>query len=493
MRSFLAQHTGDEDAHERLARRGVQIAGLPAAIEAMLRANAGVGAVWRGDIGGGLLELKQAVEVGTLAGQATRDRVAVTLVHALATHGELDRADELLADIQVPPGSWEDTRVAYARALVAEERGDDVAARTGYLAGCDDEDNPSSVWSLAGVVRTSCAIGDLEAARRALQRIEQRATRWPVGEWLLTAARAEVADRAGDTVAAAHGFAMAATGPCNRGTQLRLQARAAIARRIPQATISALSALTEAVGCGAAARLRARAAAAGIVADSDAPRFELRVLGPLELLRDGVPVELPAGRLVELLGLLALAGPQTPARAIDALWPHASEQSGRQRLRQVRYRLRQAAPDLVVRDEHGRIALAEGVDVDLDRFEALVARSRAAGDDAERHALAAVDLVRGEVLEATELDLANLKTIRERVRVLRRGLHDRLARIGVAREDLTDAAEHLRAAVDLDPTDRTRAHRLAQVLRALGRHEEAEGSLASSVARRAALARPGRS
>ncbi len=486
-RSFLAQHTGDEDAHEQLARRGLEVAGLPAAVEAMLRANAGVGAVWRGDVSGGLLELEQALEVGALAGRATRNRVAVTLVHALARHGEVDQADALLAEIDAPPGSWEGTRVAYARALVAEEGGDDATARVDYLAGCADGDNPSSVWSLAGVVRTSCALGDVAEARQALTGLEQRAARWPVVAWLLTASQGEVADLSGDRARAAERFAAAAAARGNRGDQLRLQTRAAIAQRDAPATLAALTALSEVVGSSATARLRARATAAGLMADSDAPRFELRILGPLELLHEGAQVKVPTGRPVELLGLLALTGPQPTARVIDALWPHAPEQSGRQRLRQVRYRLRQVAPDLVVRGDDDRIALGEGTQIDLDRFETLATRPVAPDDDTERSARAALALVRGEVLEASELELDDLEATRERVRVLRRGLHDQLGRLAVARGDLTDAVDELQASIELDQTDQTRVRRLERILRELERHVEADGLLADTVARLHAL------
>lgn len=263
-RSFLTQHVGDEEAYERFARRGLEVASLTPALEAMLLANAAQGPVRRGQLADAIEELERAVEIASRAGTAARDRVAVTLVHALARSGDLTRADALLDGIDVPPDSWEGTRVTYARAIVAEERGEDDRARALYAAGSDDRHNPSTVWSLAGLLRTCCRLADLADALEALERLDELSDRWPITSWLVVASHGSVAVASGELDRGAALLEEAAAQRDDVWFRWRFEAAAAIARHDAEAVDTAIAAL-EAMGARPAVdRARQQAAAVGL-------------------------------------------------------------------------------------------------------------------------------------------------------------------------------------------------------------------------------------
>ncbi|HEX6199965.1 MAG TPA: transcriptional regulator, partial [Thermoanaerobaculia bacterium] len=90
------------------------------------------------------------------------------------------------------------------------------------------------------------------------------------------------------------------------------------------------------------------------------PRLELRVLGPLELRRDGRALELPRSRKTRaLLGYLALrSAPATRAHMCDLLWEDVADP--RANLRWSLSKLRGLA-------DGGRWLLAEGSSLALDR------------------------------------------------------------------------------------------------------------------------------
>src|SRR5579872_3313388 len=128
--------------------------------------------------------------------------------------------------------------------------------------------------------------------------------------------------------------------------------------------------------------------------------FEVRVLGPFGVSRDGVPLEplrwpRRAQRLLKLLATVP-AHRRLRDELIEILWPDAPLDSGASNLRgavlDLRRGLGSADPSPIL-SERGTVALdpAHVWTIDLDRFESLVASGEAAQTEA-------VELVRGEPL-----------------------------------------------------------------------------------------------
>ncbi|MFI9542887.1 BTAD domain-containing putative transcriptional regulator [Streptomyces sp. NPDC052016] len=122
----------------------------------------------------------------------------------------------------------------------------------------------------------------------------------------------------------------------------------------------------------------------------------VEVLGPLRLLVDGAPVDVPGPRRRAVLALLALAEGRTVTvdRLVDALWPSGVPASGRQALHNHVSRLRghlgPAADRLMTGRDGYRLALTPG-ELDLARARALLARAR---ETAERDPADACALLR---------------------------------------------------------------------------------------------------
>src|SRR5919112_5920143 len=82
--------------------------------------------------------------------------------------------------------------------------------------------------------------------------------------------------------------------------------------------------------------------------------LRVEVLGPLRLIVDGVPVDVPGPKRRAVLALLALAeGRIVPVdHLLDALWPSEVPESGRQALHTHVSRLRGALGSAAARLEH---------------------------------------------------------------------------------------------------------------------------------------------
>src|SRR4051812_5973632 len=136
------------------------------------------------------------------------------------------------------------------------------------------------------------------------------------------------------------------------------------------------------------------------MADREATSLDVRVLGPFEVVRDGVVVDVGGPRQRAVLAHLALArGRVVPVeRLIDRLWGDEVPSSATGTLHSYISRLR-AAPEprrrggaatVLVSEAPGyAVRLAPG-SIDLDRFEELAAAGRAAMHRDE-HAVALAD------------------------------------------------------------------------------------------------------
>ena len=131
--------------------------------------------------------------------------------------------------------------------------------------------------------------------------------------------------------------------------------------------------------------------------------LRVEVLGPLRVVVDGAPVEVPGPKRRAVLALLALAEGRTVSvdRLVDALWPAEMPESGRQALHthvsRLRTHLGQAASRLQTRHDGYRLDLAAD-DLDLAQARTLLAAARAAPADALAVLQEAHGLWRGAVL-----------------------------------------------------------------------------------------------
>ena len=134
--------------------------------------------------------------------------------------------------------------------------------------------------------------------------------------------------------------------------------------------------------------------------------MEFRLLGPLEVVRDGERVALGGDRQRALMALLLLHRREVVSadRLIEELWGESAPPTATKTLQAHVSRLRKALGGEVLETHgHGYRLLAPPESVDVDRFEALIAAAREAaaeGDPGEARALltASLELWRGPPL-----------------------------------------------------------------------------------------------
>jgi class 3 adenylate cyclase/tetratricopeptide (TPR) repeat protein len=173
--------------------------------------------------------------------------------------------------------------------------------------------------------------------------------------------------------------------------------------------------------------------------------LEVRVLGELELRRDGEPVEPPPSRRARsLLGLLALdRRPHARAELASRFWPDVLDESARTSLRSALTALRRAVgPDadryLVATRE--RAGLSDDVTVDAAAFVRLVAADRLEE---------AMSLWRGDLLAGLDDDWVLVARDEWRAKALE--VLGALAARDEAAGDIAAALVHARRMIALDP------------------------------------------
>jgi DNA-binding SARP family transcriptional activator len=108
---------------------------------------------------------------------------------------------------------------------------------------------------------------------------------------------------------------------------------------------------------------------------------EIRILGPLEVVEHDRPVVMGAPKVRALLAVLVLHRGEVVStdRLIDALWGERASSTAAKTVQVYVSNLRKALGDgLLVTEGRGYMLRAEAGQVDVDRFEALVAQGRAA-------------------------------------------------------------------------------------------------------------------
>lgn len=370
----------------------------------------------------------------------------------------LDHADRAEAE----RGDWWEVIGAEFLAEAA-----DCLDRVGHVAEARErlaraQEDPERAEPL--IAMSECALlarhGDPELAEERLAVVHRHGI-FPREYWRVTLLRAYAAWRRGER--SAGGLAAQAFEEARRLGQPALP----LIRE--RELTEALLALARETGSTAARELAA----------TSAP-LALSLLGRFELSEGGRPIALGAGQSAQLVKLVAVNGGRLLAeQAIETLWPESPPAAGRNRLRTVLSRLREAAPDVLARDGE-TLVLAAGVRVDLAEFER-DARAALAGraDIAAALAGSAIARYRGDLLPH-DLYEAWADEPRERARRTMVELLDLCARNAAERGDLDEARRMVERTIELAPHDEDRYLRVASILREQGRR-----GAALSVLRRA--------
>lgn len=138
------------------------------------------------------------------------------------------------------------------------------------------------------------------------------------------------------------------------------------------------------------------------------PALRIKVFGGFSVELDGEPVELPDGHVMVLLKLLAVSDSAVPAEVVfDVLWPEASTDLARRRIKNIVSRLRGLiGADHLIRSNEA-LQLASDVWVDLREFNRHVRTALASESDVEvarAHLTEALDLYQGELLPVDVYD-----------------------------------------------------------------------------------------
>lgn len=197
--------------------------------------------------------------------------------------------------------------------------------------------------------------------------------------------------------------------------------------------------------------------------------FEVRLLGPVEVINDGVVPHLtPTQQLIVAVLAINHPEPTLPSLLIDAIWGEDPPRSASTSLRAQISRIRREIGDDRVVTEGGRYRLGDhDTDVaDLER--ALKAGDAAALDRARAH-------LRGTPLG--DLPSEVIETERKRLDELVSQLEDRHADSLLTRGEYSEAAARFRVLVSQDPLREQRWRGLAEALAGAGRIPEAVRTL----------------
>lgn len=202
----------------------------------------------------------------------------------------------------------------------------------------------------------------------------------------------------------------------------------------------------------------------------------LAVLGRFDLTVGGRTVQLSHGQEARLIKFVVARGGQVHAEeAIDALWPDASTDTGRNRLRTVLHRLRATAGPVINRSGD-LLQLAPEIGVDLYQFEAEAARAHnlAVEDPALAAVVArgAIARYRGDLLPEDRYEMW-VESPRERARGTLVDLLQLCAREASKRGDLDDLRRIVEQSIEISPFDDTLYVQAATTLVDQGRRGEA--------------------
>jgi ATP/maltotriose-dependent transcriptional regulator MalT/DNA-binding SARP family transcriptional activator len=311
-------------------------------------------------------------------------------------------------------------------------------------------DEPALVRAEASLAARS---GDPDDAERHLQAWQGASWFEPREAWHATLLRARAASRRGDSDAArlaADAFAQAA--------RLGYPQLPLIQEREIAEDLLALAAS----GGGLTA----------IELDIGAFPVVISMLGRFEITQAGRPFDVPAGQGRQLVKLVASAGGAMLAeQVIEHLWPEIDVDVGANRLRTVLNRLRDSAPEVIVRDER-TLRLAPPVHTDAHRFETDARRALALATtrspEAVSVARSALAIYRGDLLPDDAYEQWTIMP-RERLRRHALSLLDLCAGAAAEVGALDEAVRCLVRATEIAPYEEERYLEVARHLLTQGR------------------------
>ncbi len=419
-------------------------------------------------------------------GTQLRGRILTFLAEALTVAGRFEETDQALAEASALAAARDDAALtayaAWSAALVASRRGD-VATTRAQLSVVESHRGewyalPAGVAFHAEAADMLATLGEHDAARAHLQvgrrhpAAADNPTAFALPELVLAA-------RAGDPADAA---VLATRCPRTPLTAWRISLLAAwAAERAGDAD--------RAAGLAAEALAEAEATGHPEMVEAAEPELATWARGP----RAHVSGR-PALRRVELLGTVAVHDGRerlTPRRGdettlltavaargsiavddlLDLMWPGQDGTVTRRRLRNTLNRLRGSVGEVVVR-EGDRLSLVESAQVDVHVVLGAARVRHTVPELAVEAARRALALVGGP-LPGDGRDPA-VDDLRDELSLAVGVLADRVADAATTAGELEEAARWLARARPLDRYDEARAVRLVGVLRALGRHPEAE-------------------
>ncbi|MDQ1364252.1 MAG: hypothetical protein QOE57_294 [Acidimicrobiaceae bacterium] len=340
-------------------------------------------------------------------------------------------------------------------------------------------------------------VGEVALAWEYLQRA--RSSPAVHDDYAIELAAAALLARHGDPQRAEEGLlaltARSRVGPREMWRITLLRAAAALRSGDPRAGGLAAQAFEEAARLGhpnlplirereVAERLAALAAETGqpaaLALDSASLPVGIALLGRFEVTRGGRVVAIPAGQVRQLVKFVAVSGGRVQTdEAIEALWPEVDPEVGRNRLRTILGRLRDAGGDLVAREEESLI-LGKLVDSDMARFETEGRHALAIGATESRAgvalARAAIVRYRGDLLPDDPYEPWAAGP-RERLRRRALALLDLCAGDAAAHHDLDGACRFLERAIELAPYEEDRHLRMVEHLLSQGRRGSARRML----------------
>lgn len=204
--------------------------------------------------------------------------------------------------------------------------------------------------------------------------------------------------------------------------------------------------------------------------------LEVRLLGPLEVLHEGMPIEVAGGRQRALLAVLATHAGEVVARdrLVDALWGETLSDNAANRLAAVVGRLRKALPvDVVATAPTGYRLVVDPGATDAGRFEQLVSESRTAAPERAAEILReALSLWRGPAFAEFEYE-GWAQPLIARLDELRRGALEGRIDADLAMGGGAELVPELEAVVRADPLHEAFRGQLMLALYRSGRQADA--------------------
>jgi DNA-binding SARP family transcriptional activator len=185
----------------------------------------------------------------------------------------------------------------------------------------------------------------------------------------------------------------------------------------------------------------------------------VRLLGGFGLTRGGRDVDVPPGQGRQLVKLVAVAGGRlTAGGAMEALWPEADPEASANRLRTVLNRLKDAAGDVVVREDR-QLRLGADVHTDVQAFTSDARRAMLLAASGSREAVsaarAALSRYGGDLLPDDPYE-PWAELARRRLRDQALGLLDLCADWAARAGDLDEGVRCLERGIELAPDEEER-------------------------------------